>query len=117
MQRLAAENQGDPDMCSDAFRPLEEPLKKQIKDLRSAVVREACHTIEFMSQVLHGGFKQLACLLLPTMVDATASGNKVRAGVRARASLCCRRRRCFPLSLGGVCINSCCCIVRCRCSR
>ena len=67
-------------MCSiDVFRLLDDPLGKQVRDLRSAVVREACATLTHMSAVLRDGFRPLGYMILPTMIEVAANGNKVIA--------------------------------------
>ena len=51
-----------------------------MKDLRSAVVREACNAIVFIAETLGNQFKKLAWVLLPTLINLSASGNKVISG-------------------------------------
>ncbi len=62
------------------FRLLDDPLCKQVRDLRSAVVKEACATLGVMAVALRDGFRPLGYMLLPTLIDVTASGNKVICG-------------------------------------
>lgn len=81
MQKLVSANSDDPDMSSiDVFRLLDDPLSKQVRDLRSAVVKEVCVTVSGMAVSLGDSFRPLGYMLLPTMIDVTASGNKVIAG-------------------------------------
>ena len=76
-QRIAEDHAGDSELA-ELLKPLDEPFKKQVRDLRSSVVREACQTIEFLSQTLRSGFAPLSCQILSTMIESSASGNKVR---------------------------------------
>ena len=67
-------------MCSiEVFRLLDEPLTKNVRDLRSAVVKEVCQTLSHMAVELGDGLRPLAYMILPAMIDVTASGNKVIA--------------------------------------
>jgi hypothetical protein len=79
-QDLTSTHADSGEMCSmDVLRQLDDALIKQVRDLRSAVVKEACMTIGHMAQVLGDGFRPLAYMLLPAMIEVTASGNKVIA--------------------------------------
>lgn len=55
-------------------------METQVKDLRSAIVREACSTLVVMAQTLGNHFQKLATMLLPTLINLSASGNKVISG-------------------------------------
>lgn len=63
----------------DVLKALADPLETQIKDLRSAIVREACGTIKTMANLLGDGFKPVALVLLPTLIEMSGGGNKVRS--------------------------------------
>lgn len=56
-----------------------QPLSDLIHDLRSNVVREVCSFISFLAQTYQEGLNPLSKLLLPALVQACGSGNKVCA--------------------------------------
>jgi len=62
-------------------------LKTQLRDLRSAVIREACKTIQCISDTEKERFSASASELLPTLMDQSACGNKVISTYALRAML------------------------------
>jgi hypothetical protein len=58
----------------DILLPL---MRIQILDLRSAVMREACKTVQVMSEHAQTRFGPFVSSILPTLVEQSSSGNKV----------------------------------------
>ena len=57
---------------------LHEPMVRQLKDLRSAVVREACAAVSLLAVELGSGeFGALGAKLVPELVDLSSCGNSV----------------------------------------
>lgn len=56
---------------------LQEPLITQVKDLRSAVVRETCEVLKAFAAAAGDRFRPLALKALPTLIELSACGNKV----------------------------------------
>ena len=52
-------------------------MKTQLLDLRSAVMREACNTVQVMSEHAHMNLGPFVLSLFATFVDGSACGNKV----------------------------------------
>ena len=52
-------------------------MRTQLLDLRSAVMREACNTVQVMSEHARTNLGSFVSSLLPTFVDRSACGNKV----------------------------------------
>ena len=81
LQAIARKHVDDPDLCSlNVFRLLDGALTRQVRDLRSAVVREGCRTIEVWATTLQDMFRPLAWILLSPLVELMGSGNKVITG-------------------------------------
>lgn len=59
------------------LRNLEIPLQGTVKDLRSQVVREACVTISYLSQVLGNKFDKTAEILLQHLINLIQNSAKV----------------------------------------
>ena len=49
----------------------------QLKDLRSAIVREACETLRVLARTMRGAFSPAVRDIVPTMLELTGGGNKV----------------------------------------
>jgi len=63
----------------EALPKLRRAIEAQIRDLRSAIVKETCKLIATCVEYLQNEFVKTATALLPTMLDLIASGNKVIA--------------------------------------
>ncbi len=63
------------------------PLEANLKDLRSAIVRETCKVLASCFDCLGQLFAPVAGALLPTLLDLVACGNKV---IAAYADHCCQ---------------------------
>lgn len=59
------------------LRNLELSLQTSVKDLRSQVVREACITISYFSQMLGNKFDHAAEFLLQTIINLIQNSAKV----------------------------------------
>ena len=62
------------------FKVLQGPLILQLKDLRSAIVREACNLVVLMAEILGDSLGPLADRIMPTIVEVLGCGNKVITG-------------------------------------
>lgn len=81
LQKWARAHADDPAAFSkDVCYTLAEPLILQVKDLRSAIVRETCEAIKALSEAAGDRFRPLAYKLLPTLIALGGSGNKVIFG-------------------------------------
>jgi hypothetical protein len=61
------------------LEPLVGPLQVQLTELRSAIIREACRTVEAVAAALGEHFEPIALELLPMLIDLTACAKKVMA--------------------------------------
>eukprot|EP00939_MAST-03C_sp_MAST-3C-sp1_P001248 g1248.t1 len=62
-------------------------LKVQLLDLRSAIIREACKAVQIMAKSMPADFASAGMVLLPTLIDQSACGNKVIARYSLAAML------------------------------
>jgi hypothetical protein len=73
--------QDDPALFSrDVLRVMFRPLERQIRDLRSAIVREACRLVSTIVTTLENAANGIARMLLPVLSQVGISGNKIIAG-------------------------------------
>lgn len=64
-----------------SLRNLDVPLQGTIKDLRSQVVREACVTISYLSQILGNKFDKTAEVLLQHLINLIQNSAKVSTSI------------------------------------
>ena len=62
-------------------------LNVQLRDLRSAIIREACKTVQTLASTLTSAFSKGTETLLPTLVEQSACGNKVISRYALAAAL------------------------------
>ena len=78
LQRIACDEQkARAFFTSPVLRALFRPIERQLKDLRSAILREACKLVSQLACSLGDDFHSLARMLIPTMVEIAHLANKV----------------------------------------
>lgn len=86
--RLTADEHNDhlEKVSYDMLSKMRRPLESQLRDLRSAIVREACKLLCVCVDCLQTQFTKTAAVFLPTMLELVASGNKV---IATQIDRCC----------------------------
>ena len=70
--------EGEVPLTTDVLVQLHVPLQKQLTDLRSTIVREACQVLVRFATCTEDGWRALANRVAPDLIEITGSANKVR---------------------------------------
>ena len=79
LKQLRALGKLQPDNFARMLRELEVALRTSVKDLRSQVVREACVTLSYLSNLLEGQFDYLAEAMFPSLIILIPNSVKIMA--------------------------------------
>ena len=81
LHALAESARATPEKLSrEIFAVLRVPMKKQLTDLRSQIVRAACTVTTHLAKVAGHRSREFLSYVMPTLISISAGANKVMAG-------------------------------------